>query len=215
MLRFQQKSFLITLLKRLSITCGLSLLTGCVNLQPIPAHTEAAYALERTAPPQSKAIFQRTNSTVLVTTPIAITSYSTSKMIYTQRPYQLRSFANNRWVAPPAQMLTPLLVQSLQNTNYFKAVLSTPYFGETNYRIDSELLKLEQNFSHKPSEIQLAMRVQVTNAATEKLLASRRFDVTVAAPSENPYGGVVAANEAVATLMQQINAFVIAAVSRG
>jgi len=116
---------------------------------------------------------RHTNKTVLVTTPIAASAYATSRMAYIKKPFQVQYFAENRWIAQPAQLLTPLMVASLQQTNHFKNVVGSPFTGNTNYRIDSQMLTLQQNFITNPSQIELSMRINVVN--NKIYILSKRF----------------------------------------
>jgi cholesterol transport system auxiliary component len=49
---------------------------------------------------------------------------------------------------------------------------------------------------------------------TRRVIASREFDTAVPAASENPHGGVVAANRAVQTALDNLSAFCAEAVLR-
>ena len=51
------------------------------------------------------------------------------------------------------------------------------------------------------------LRAYLLNDKTRRVLAWREFDVTEAAASENPYGGVLAANRAAQTLLDQLAQF--------
>src|SRR5690349_7258410 len=65
--------------------------------------------------------------TLLITAPDAAAGYQTSQMLYVKKPFELEAFAKNAWVNPPADMLYPLVLQSLQRTNLFEAVTSNAY----------------------------------------------------------------------------------------
>src|SRR5579872_4250907 len=90
---------------------------------------------------------------LLVTAPEAVAGYQTEQMLYMKKPFQVQAFVKNAWTNPPADMLYPLLEQSLQKTGYFYAVASSPHYPEADYRLDTQLLSLDQNFLKKPSVI--------------------------------------------------------------
>lgn len=146
---------------------------------------------------------------ILVTLPDAVAGYQTEQMVYVNKPYQLSAFAKNAWTAPPAEMLYPLIVQSLQRTNYFYAVASSPYAQVTNYRLDTQLLRLEQNFLRNPSVLELAAKVVLTRVSDNSVIGSRVISVTVPCPKNSPEGGVYAANQATIRLTSGITDFVI------
>jgi cholesterol transport system auxiliary component len=148
-----------------------------------------------------------THSSLLVSNPVASPGYQTAAMIYMITPYELKAFANNRWVAPPAQMLLPLLVQAVRNTGYFSAVVSPPFAGITDYHLDTQLLKLQQEFLLPNSVVRLSVQASLISSHTSQVVASRLFEVVVVAQTNNPYGGVLAANQAAAIISNRIAKF--------
>ncbi len=139
--------------------------------------------------------------------PVADPGYRTSKMIYTKTPFQLKSFSVNKWVAPPAQMLLTVLLQRIRERNYFKAVVSPPFSGSTNYRLDTQLISLQQEFYRPESGVRFIVQANLFSNATNTVIASKRFHAYIPAPGNNPYAGVLAANRAAAIITTQIAAF--------
>lgn len=146
---------------------------------------------------------------ILVTPPEATAGYQTEQMRYIKKPFTLESFSKNSWVNPPASMLYPLLVQSLQNSGYFKAVLSSGYAAPIDYRIDTQLLRLQQNFIKKPSILEFAAKVVLTETQHNIIKASHIFRIEIPCPTETPQGGVIAANKASTIFTAQVTDFII------
>ena len=111
-------------------------------------------------------------------------------------------------------MLAPLIVHALESTGAFRAVLLTPIVAEADLRLDTELLRLQQDFTVSPSRVRLTLRAVLVEAATRRVVAWREFESNVASPREDAYGGVRAANQAVATLLAEMAAFVARAAAR-
>lgn len=147
--------------------------------------------------------------TIMVAEPTVQPGYDTDQIIYLECPYELKAFSRNRWVAPPNTMLTSLIAQSLRNTSYFKAVVTAPYAGQTQYRLETRLLKLQQEFFCRPSRVRMTMQALLIDTNCHQAVCERVFEVVVIAPKNNPYGGVVAANSATACILEQITDFVI------
>ena len=147
--------------------------------------------------------------TLLVTAPEAVAGHQTDQMLYVKKPYQIEAFVKNEWVSPPAEMLYPLLVQSLQRSGYFYAVASSLYNVEADYRLDTQLLNLEQNFLKKPSAMDVTVKIVLTRVADNKVIASRIISQHIACPMDTPYGGVIAANKATLQLTATVTNFVI------
>ena len=146
---------------------------------------------------------------ILVSTPEALAGYQTEQMHYVQKPYELDAFASNAWISPPASMLYPLILQSLQKTGYFHAVASGPYADKADYRLDTQVVMLQQNFLRKPSTIQLVVKVALTHISDNRLVASRMINEQVPCTMDTPYGGVIAANQATQQLTSTLSQFVI------
>ena len=137
---------------------------------------------------------------ILVTDPQASAGYQTESMLYESKPYQLEAFANNAWAGRPAKMLLPLILQSLQYTGYFYAVTSSPYGEKADYRLDTHLLELQQNF---------LVKLVLTHVADGRVIASQIINQCVPCPADTPYGGVIAANEATRKFTAVLTDFVI------
>jgi cholesterol transport system auxiliary component len=149
-----------------------------------------------------------THKTLLVSNTTATPAYQTTDMLYEQHAYELKAFAKNRWIAPPAQMLTPVIAENLRAQAYFKAVVTAPFVGSTDLRLDTQLLSFKQEFLADCSQFKMSLQAVLVNTETRKIIASRRFDAVVQAPENTPYGGVYAANKATAIIMNAVGAFV-------
>lgn len=147
--------------------------------------------------------------TLLVTAPDAAGGYQTDEMLYINKPYELEAFAKNAWVNPPADMLYPLILQSLQRTNFFEAVTSNAYALGADYRLDTQLLFLNQNFLQKPSIIEFSVKIVLTHIDDNKVLGSHIIHLKVPCPSDTPYGGVIAANKATQQFTAELAHFVV------
>lgn len=193
---------------RIMILMGSIFLAGC-NLSPLKVAPESHYTI--TAWPAKIITAQHVTSqnTILVTTPVAASGYASSKMIYVLIPYRLQSYADHRWVAPPAELLLPLLADQLRATKQFKAVVTSPFSGGVTYQLNTQLLTLQQEFLQPKSQVRLTIQVTLVHAVDEQVLASRVFEVLVPTPQNNPYGGVLATNLAAHQVMQDIAKFVV------
>lgn len=145
--------------------------------------------------------------TLLVSVSTVNPAYQSSQMIYIQQPYQLSAFAENEWVAAPAQMLLPLLVESLRNAGHFHAVVAAPYPGKSDYHLGVRVIRLQQDFLQSPSQVHMELQADLVDARMNTVVASKGFATAVTAPEDSPQGGVIAANIAVEQLLEQIVVF--------
>ena len=74
-------------------------------------------------------------------------------------------------------------------------------------RLDTEIIRLQHEFLTRPSQVRFTLRAHLVDNRTRRVLASREFEAVAPAASENPYGGVVAANRAVQTVLEDLAAF--------
>lgn len=186
----------------------LALATGCAGLLPKPDPQPAFYSLDRVhaekkaiAPPSATA------PTLIVNPPHATAGFDSQRIIYVRDAYKLDYFARSEWIDTPARMLTPLIVAAIENGGAFRAVVQTPSPAAGDIRLDTEILRLQHNFTTSPSSVRFTLRAYLVDNATRRVLASREFDTSEVAASEDPYGGVVAANRAVQSTLEKLAGF--------
>ena len=75
-------------------------------------------------------------------------------------PYEIGYFRDNEWAETPAQMLDELLVRTVRELGYFKAVLTSPADTNASYRLQTTIVELLQDHTVKPPILRLALRVQ-------------------------------------------------------
>lgn len=193
---------MIKQMMRLSLV-GVVALAGCGPLN-MPPQNDYTLAPKKLAYSNKRA---RTGKTILVSSPIAAPGFQTRNMIYEQTPFELQSYSQSQWVAPPANMLTSVLVNALRGTNYFKAVAAPPFSGKTDYQLNTYLVALDQSFMRPTSRIHLVLSATLIEAKSFRVLATKTFVKNVDAPGNNAYSGVIAANRAAAWVSKQVARF--------
>ena len=188
-------------------TC-LALLSACAGaLLPQPARPPARYTLDSGAPLSAPRAAAANASLLTVDTPRAAPGYDSRHMVYLRQPRQLEAFAFHEWVDAPAQMLTPLLVRTLQDSGSFSVVLHAPSAAASGWRLETELLRLHQDFSVRPSQVRLSLRAVLLDSSTRQAIAWSELDVTVPAASDDPVAGVAAAQAAAQRVVAAVSAF--------
>jgi cholesterol transport system auxiliary component len=195
------------LLVQLSVVAAL--LAGCSAL-PSPRVEEPVLHVLDAKPAVPRA--QATRDLVLeVSVPRAAPGFDTAALLYVQKPFVLDAFAVHRWADAPARMIGPPLTRALDQTGYFRAVVPAPAGVPADLRLDTELVRLQQNFMTRPSRVELSLRFQLLDLHGRRVVAARVVDGEVEAASDDPYGGVVAANAALASALTLAAAFAVAA----
>lgn len=155
-------------------------------------------------PPASTSV---TAPTLIVSPPHAAAGFDSQRIAYVREAHKLDYFAHAEWVDTPARMLAPLIVAAVESSGAFRSVVLTPTAAAGDLRVDSEIVRLQQDFASQPSRARFTLRAYVMDSTTRRVLAWRVFDESVAAASDDPYGGVVAANRAVQTVLEQLAVF--------
>jgi cholesterol transport system auxiliary component len=184
---------------------AMALLAACAPLAPPQAERTNIYVLE--AEPAAGAPRPKSDLVLEVTVPRARPGFDTPQMAYTRRANELEYFARNRWVDAPANMLAPLIAQALEHSGGFSAVVQAPTLVAADLRLDTEVVRLQQDFGVNPSRVQFTLRAQLIDVRDRRVLASAEFDETEVAPSDDPYGGVIAANRALGRLLGRLAKF--------
>lgn len=195
------------------VVLGILMLSGCSLLLPVKSEPQSTYVLS--CVPSHMATYRPHSSTLMVMPPEITPAYNTTEMAYTIKPYQIAYFSQNRWAETPAQMLHPLLVQTLQNTHFFHAVVTLPYAGNYDYVLSTQILQLLQDFTWCPARVQFTVRVQLSCVATNKVIATKQFTVLEPYRQHSPYAGVFAANRATAKILREITLFSLEKIGRG
>jgi len=179
---------------------------ACSLLRPTATPAPAFYSLDaprEAAPPAAPAAAP----TLIINPSTAAAGYDSQRIIYLREAHKLEYFANSEWVDPPARMLMPLLVAAAEHTGAFRAVVLTPSAAAGDLRLDTEIIRLHHEFLTQPSCVRFTLRAHLVENTARRVLASREFEAVVPAASENPYGGVVAANRAVQIVLENLAAF--------
>ena len=193
----------------LASVLAISLLGGCSPLLPPPPPTDNIYLLEaRTAPALARSVPPPKRDFVLaVSMPRARAGFDTAQMIWVRQAHGLEVYSRNRWADTPARMLAPLFVQTLERSGAFHTVVLSLSSASAMLRLDTELIRLQQDFTVQPSKVRLTLGAQLVDVGTQRVIATEEFDETEDCATEDAYGGVLAANLALERLLARLAAF--------
>ena len=83
----------------------------------------------------------------------------------------------------------------------------TPSAAAGDLRLDTEIVRLQHEIRRRAQPGALHAARHLVDQTTRRVLAWREFDQSVASASEDPYGGVSAANRAVRNVLDELAAF--------
>ena len=140
--------------------------------------------------------------TLIINPPQAAAGFDSQRMVYVRQDHRLEYFAHSEWVDTPARMLGPLLVSAAEHTGAFVAVVQAS--GEA-----AGDLRLQHNFQVQPSQVELTLRVYLTDEKTHRVLAWQVLNAQAPATSDTQAGGVAAANQAVQAVQAKLGRFLV------
>jgi len=178
------------------------MLNACSIFSPVKTEPANKFVVTSIPPPQMTKT--RRAGTLMVTEPNVKPFYNATDMIYSKGPYSIAAYSKNSWADPPAQMLQPLIIQTLENTLHFKAVIPTTSLGKYDYILNSQLIDFKQVFFGRESIFQITLRVELIDEVTRNVIAEKEFSVSAFSPQNSPFGGVVAANCATEKLLTEL-----------
>ena len=188
---------------------SLTLVFGCGAIGPMLTPHPNFYSLAGARNTETPAVPRAavTAPTLIVSPPHAAAGFDSRRIMYVRHADQLEYFAHNECVDTPARMLAPLIVAAVERSGAFRAVVQTPSPAAGEMRLDTEILRLQHEFLSAPSRVRFTLRASLVESVTRRVIASHEFEAAVPAASDDPYGGVVAANRAVQTVLENLAIF--------
>jgi cholesterol transport system auxiliary component len=179
-------------------------LTACA-FGPVASREVNTYTLstQKTA----KRCSQIKADTLLVAMPQAMPGYQTEKMAYRQQTNEIAYYTRNTWIAPPAELLQPMIIRTLQNSGCVGSVVPEPYLGVADLRLDTQVLQFARVYANKQDKrgaYHIAVNTQLVDTISNRVVASQNTQVQQPIKSSQPRAGVEAANLAANTVMQDI-----------
>jgi cholesterol transport system auxiliary component len=181
---------------------------GCSVLKPVSTTATSYYSLDQVNQASLALVSSfKPRPTLIINPPSAAAGFGSSRIIYLRQPHKIEYFAHSEWVESPARMLAPLLVASLQGSGVFRAVVLTPSAVAADWRLNTEIIRLQHEFVGARSRVRFTLRAHFIDEKTRGIIAIREFDMSSDAASADPYGGVTAANLIVAAVLRDLSLF--------
>lgn len=148
------------------------------------------------------------HGTLLIETPEARAGYRGEAIAYRQESPVIDYFATARWAAPPAELLAAAAEDALATAGLFRSVARSPAAVAADYRLEMELLYLEQDYRDgEPGNARVALRARLTDAGGQ-VLGSRLLSASHPASTAGPEAAALAAGAASERLLTELVRFV-------
>ena len=205
---------MIRMLKQFLVVISLGSLAGCGMLAPLPHKPYTRYNLSL---PQKSLVHTvraaKTKKVILVNQVIASSGFDSVKMVYEKVPFHYDHYVYHAWLAPPADMLMPIVAAGLRKKHYYSAVVSAPFEGVSDYVLSLRLIELVQDFMQPTSVERLSVDAVLLDAKSHRVLAERIFNQAMPALGNDPYSGVLAAAQCADQISSSIARFAVSASS--
>jgi cholesterol transport system auxiliary component len=145
--------------------------------------------------------------TLIVNPTHAAAGYDSQRILYVRMPHQLEYYAHSEWIDTPARMLTPLIVAAIERSGGYQAVVLTPSAAVGELRLDTEIVRLQHEYDNQPGRVRFTLRAYIVDTKSRQVLGWREFDEVVDVQNADPYGVVVASNQAVRAVLEKLTIF--------
>lgn len=196
-------------MKKSLIALSLFILTGC-TLTPQPTPPIALYDLGL-APTHAESGVTKQSPTQLprllitdITSPVWLNNQAIYYRLAYHNPAQLYSYANSRWAAVPAVLLTRQINNYIKANTEYKIVNSADGV-QAEYALHATLEDFSQIYeATEKSHANIHLNVTLIERRTRSLLAQRKFTIHKTVSTANAAGAVYALIEASNQLNHEI-----------
>lgn len=173
------------------------LLSGCAALYKPTTSNTAVYDLgiqQQRSQNESRSLNQKTKSLLIVdaSAPSWLDNTAIQYRLLYHNPSQAYTYANSRWRAPPAIILTQIIRDRII-TNTGEQVVKNSSAAKTDYILHLELEEFIQAFDTiNDSHVIIGLRASLIERGSRNLLAQKDFTIKKDSPTADAVGAVLA-----------------------
>lgn len=182
-------------MKKIALALMILCLSGCSSKQvALDTYTLAI-------PPSKRLLGSKfKNSTLKVSYPKSIKEKSTYKMQYSYSNTEQGYYQDSQWSNNLGKLLQGVLMQTIENSHAFKAVLPYSSTALEQYRLESNIFDFSHHVRAKLSYAVVSIQLNLIKRDSGRLLKSKRFSYRVATPTTDAKGYVKATDIAIGRL---------------
>ena len=179
----------------------LILAMGCVSCSKAPALK--VYTLDV---PKVTAVSQSRyhNKIIKISYPESLRENMSQKMNFSYSLNDRGTYMNSQWSTTMSKLLQGTILQVLDESKQFKAVLSDTSTLSENYRLESNVFAFEHTVRGTSSYAVVSIQFTLINADTGKLVKDKRFSYQEATPTTDAKGYALATNVIMAKLSKDL-----------
>ena len=134
--------------------------------------------------------------------------FNSVRIAYSLNPHEIAYYTQSEWADTPGNMLLPLLVNGLENSGRFSAVISDDSSVIADYALDFNLHELMHYIRGNKKYVKLQVRLQLIDLRKRTVLGTENISLEKAVTENNANGAVLAANQLVKPLVEKMQKFV-------
>jgi cholesterol transport system auxiliary component len=201
-------------MRRLAARAALALpllLAACAGGSALPPHRYFVLATDGAAPaPAARAASAATSeATLLVAPTVATAFYDTQEIVFSRSTGTREYYRFSSWTEPPSRALASMLVARLEQGGAFRNVVPATSGARSSLLLHTQLEELYHDATAPPGVARVTLAAELSDPAKGALLGRRTFTATAPAASYDADGAVSACRQAVATLLDEVVAWVV------
>ncbi|MCX8514866.1 MAG: hypothetical protein RL017_96 [Pseudomonadota bacterium] len=150
-------------------------LNACSILSPVPTAEVKQYQIIINQQNDNSCQANSSSPILQVAAVTVFSPYDSTNMYYSQKQYQVNSYAQSQWASSTSSMYTQLLTQKLQQSCIYSNVISSEYVASANYRLVTQLTDLKQIITKDGASMHLGFYAQLIDNKTNKVIMSKNF----------------------------------------
>lgn len=141
---------------------------------------------------------------IKVTFPQSLREDISERMNFSYSNTDYGAYLNSSWSNHMGKLLQGTLIEVLEESNIFRAVVSDSSTLKENYRLESNIFAFEHRVRESQSHAVISIQFTLISTDTGKLVKSKRFSYREATVSTNAQGYVAATNRVIKALSSDL-----------
>ncbi|HIP61345.1 MAG TPA: hypothetical protein EYG98_02195 [Sulfurovum sp.] len=142
--------------------------------------------------------------TIKVTYPRSIEEKSNSKMRYSYSNAEQGTYNNSQWSNDIGKLLQGTLIQVLEESRLFRAVIPYASTIKEDYRLESNIFDFSHHVRGEASYAIVSIQFNLIDIDSGRLIKSKRFSYREMTPTTDAKGYVDATNKAISRLSRDL-----------
>lgn len=190
-------------MNRTALIALAALLSSCVSVLPEAPPPSARWQIRDVA---IEAAGEPVAWTLGLEDPTATRDYDTTKIAVTRAPGRIEYFSDGEWTDRAPRLIGAALLRSFENSGRIKGVGTRVTLPVSKYILQTDLRRFEADVTKRPSTVEAAIYVRLTNGRS-MVYAARLFQATEPAGSGKGPDAASALERAYARLQREIVAW--------